>query len=143
MFCFIILLLAAGGGFYLYQKIMAIEREIRTEQEIEKRNSVVVQQEEKTTTETHHSTIFDSESRSPSVTPDPEPVSVQPAVELTTLEKTILAEVSKQPGIKQTDIYPLVGDINKKQLQKLIKDMVDNGVLLRTKKGSSYALYPV
>ena len=36
MFWFIILLLFVGAGFYFYQKMMAIEREIRAEQEIEK-----------------------------------------------------------------------------------------------------------
>ena len=61
----------------------------------------------------------------------------------TTLEETILAEVTKQPGIKQTELYLFFAATNKKQLQQLIKEMADNGVLRREKQASSYLLYPV
>lgn len=135
MFWFVILLLFVGAGFYFYQKMMTIEREIRAEQEIEKAHIAAVQEPEKRPEETPQKTVFDSELSPAAVAPE--------SAEPSTLEETILAEVTRQPGIKQTELYPAFADTNKKQLQKLVKGMADNGVLRREKQGSSYLLYPV
>ena len=135
MFWFIILLLVIGAGFYFYQKMMTIEREIHAEQEIEKARVVAVQEPEKQPEETPPNTVFDSEN-------SPAPVEPERA-EASTLEATISVEVTKQPGIKQTELYPLFADTNRKQIQKLIKEMADKGVLRREKQGSSFLLYPV
>ena len=129
MFWFIVLLLFVGAGFYFYQKMMAIEREIRAEQEAGKDHIVAVSAPEKTT----ENTIFDSVGSSS--------VDVADIVEPTSMEDAVIAEVTKQPGLKQTELYPVFTDISKKQLQKLIKDMTDRGVLKREKQGSSYLLY--
>lgn len=130
MFWFIILLLVVGAGFYFYQKMMAIEREIHAELDLAKAAVAPVQEPEK-----HHE-------KGPE-TPLPDPVSpALEVVESTTLKGTILAEVTKQPGMKQTELYPLFVDTNKKQLQQLLKEMADDGTLRREKQASSYLLYP-
>ena len=133
MFWFVVLLLFVGAGFYFYQKMMTIEREIRAEQEVEKAHTAKEKGTEKQTEETPQSTVFDSEGSFPPA--------VSEVVEATTLEETILAEVLKKPGIKQTDLYPLFADTNKKQLQQLIKKMADTKTLRREKQGSSFLLY--
>ncbi|MCF6265529.1 MAG: hypothetical protein L3J57_03165 [Desulfuromusa sp.] len=134
MFWFIVLLLFVGAGFYFYQKIISIEREIQAEQEMSLAQSTATQKSEKRLEEPPHETVFDStESDSPVV-----PI----ASESSSLEESILTEVTRQPGLKQTDLYPLFADTNKKQLQRLIKEMADNGRLKRERKSSSYLLYP-
>ena len=80
MFWFIVLLLFVGAGFYFYQKMMTIEREIRAEQEIEKAHITVAQEPEKQSEETPGNTVFDSESSLAPVEPE--------TVEPTTLEET-------------------------------------------------------
>ena len=135
MFWFIVLLLFVGAGFYFYQKMMTIEREIRAEQKIEKAHISATQEPEKRQEETSQNTVFDSEI-------SPAPVAPERA-EASTLEETISVEVTKQPGIKQTELYPLFANTNRKQIQKLIKEMADKGVLRREKQGSSFLLYPV
>ena len=135
MFWFIILLLVIGAGFYFYQKIISIEREIHAEQELATAHNVPAQETEKQPADAPEMTVFDSGSSLETV--------AQKSAEPSTLEKAILAEVIKQAGIKQTDLYPLFAATNKKQLQKLIKEMTDSGKLKREKKSSSYLLYPV
>ena len=134
MFWFIVLLLFVGAGFYFYQKMMAIEREIRAEQEAGNIHVTTTASPESQTMETPQNTIFDSESSSS--------VDVTDTVESISMEDAVIAEVTKQPGLKQTELYLVFTDISKKQLQKLIKDMTDRGVLKREKQGSSYLLYP-
>ena len=131
MFWFIVLLLFVGAGFYFYQKMMTIEREIRAEQETEKIHVTATDSPENKSMDTPQNTIFDSESSPPVV-----------ATEISSQEETVLAEVTKQPGLKQTELYSIFADTNKKQLQKMIKEMTDRGVLRREKQGSSYLLYP-
>ena len=131
MFWFIVLLLVVGAGFYFYQKLISIEREIHAEQEA---YSVAVQKAE-----------------TPPVDASPAPVDAGTMLESiasentesASLEEAILAEVIRQAGIKQTDLYPLFADVNKKQLQRLIKELADNGRLRREKSRSSYLLYPI
>ena len=135
MFWFIVLLLFVGAGFYFYQKMMAIEREIRVEQGADNEPVVPVQEREMQSEVMNQSTVFD---------PDSSLVSVESEMtDSTSTEDTILVKVTEQPGIKQTELYPLFADTNKKQLQQSIKKMADDGILRREKQGSSYLLYPV
>jgi len=132
MFWFIVLLLVVGAGFYFYQKLISIEREIHAEQEA---YSVALQKAEKTPEEVPEAKDPDPENTPTAVIPEQD--------ELTSLAEMICAEVNKQRGIKQTDLYPLFSATNKKQLQRLIKKLADNGRLRREKQGNSYLLYPL
>ncbi len=140
MFWFILLLLLAGAGFYFYQKMMDIEREIRAEQEAGKVSAEVaaapvpipkpVQEE-----------VSDSEIVTPEV--DKMTAKAVPVVDASlSLEDEILAAIENLPGVKQTELYSSFADISKKQLQQQLKDLADSGKLKREKKGSSYLLYP-
>jgi len=135
MFWFIVLLLVVGAGFYFYQKMKSIEREIYAEQKIEPVPDTTAQEAEKPPVDVPQTTVFDSETKLSAVP--------QEELESAILEPSILAEVAKQPGLKQTDLYPLFAATNKKQLQRLIKEMADAGRLKREKKSSTYLLYPV
>ncbi len=132
MFWFIILLLVVGAGFYFYQKLISIEREIYAEQEA---YSAALQKAEKLPEDVPAEKDSNSEKSSSAVTSE--------RGEPTSLAEMICAEVNKQAGIKQTDLYPLFADTGKKQLQRLIKELTDDGRLRREKQGSSYLLYPM
>ena len=135
MFWFIVLLLVAGAGFYFYQKMRTIEREIHAELESAKASIQPVHEPEKKQVKVPETAVLNSASHlATAVLATPAP---------TTLRGTILAEVTKRPGMKQTELYPLFVDTNKKQLQQLIKDLADDGTLRREKQGSTYLLYPV
>lgn len=133
MFWFIVLLLVAGAGFYFYQKLMAIEREIRADQEAE--------------------LLRDSAPGSDSPIVEEKPVAVETENEPTvaetpvmdrsmTLEDELLAAVKNLPGIKQTEVYSSFPDVDRKKLQQLLKEFEEKGLLRREKKGSSYSLFP-
>ncbi|WP_321370307.1 hypothetical protein [uncultured Desulfuromusa sp.] len=130
MFWFVFLLLLLGAGFYFYQKMMSIEREIRAEQEAEGGSAAQVQEPEKSSVDLPEMKPFDKDNNSATTTP-----------EQTAAEKVIISAVTKSPGTKQTDLYVLFPDTGRKQLQQTIKNMADNGVLRREKQGSSYLLY--
>ena len=132
MFWFIVLLLVVGAGFYFYQKLISIEREIHAEQEA---YTVALQKAEKTPEEVPEAKEPDPETTPGTVTPQQD--------ESNSLAEMICVEVNNQAGIKQTDLYPLFASTNKKQLQRLIKELSDDGRLRREKLGSSYLLYPV
>ena len=134
MFWFIVLLLVVGAGFYFYQKMMAIEREIRAEQVAANEHVSPVQESEP------------ENSAVDAVNPTAPDRKSSPAAAVqgrTAIEEAVISAVAEKPGIKQTDLYLLFTDTSKKQLQKLIKNMSDNGVLRREKQGSSYSLYCV
>jgi len=146
MFWVIVLLLLAGAGFYFYQKMMEIEKEIRAEQEAGQLSGDDKQAEAEEE-ETVVAVEADAEGAvdPPIVTPEVEKMAAkaEPVVnESQGLESEILAAVKNLPGVKQTEIYTSFADINKKQLQLLLKEMDDSGKLKREKKGSSYLLYP-
>lgn len=142
MFWIIVLLLLAGAGFYFYQKMMEIEKEIRAEQEADAGSAEVVAQPQKVAPEPVVEAVVDSQIVTPEVekmTSKAEPV----ADASLSLEDEILAAVKNLPGVKQTEIYTSFADVNRKQLQQLLKEMDDGGKLKREKKGSSYLLYPI
>lgn len=135
MFWFIVLLLVVGAGFYFYQKMKSIEREIYAEQKIAPVSDPVAQDAEKPPLDVPQATVFDTETKLSAVVPEES--------ETATLEASILAEVAKQPGLKQTDLYPLFAATNKKQLQRLLKEMADEGRLKREKESRTFLLYPI
>ncbi len=130
MFGFLILLLVLGGGFYFYQRLKALEAEIRAEQ----------------------ATVAPSASRSDDTPPKAEPD--RPAGQAPSLvvaraeqapasaEEIVLAAVRKNPGLRQTDLYDQVAALGNRQLQVLLKEMAEQGRLQRKKQGSSYLLFP-
>lgn len=135
MFWFIVLLLILGAGFYFYQKLMVIEREIRAEQE----NDLFAQQESKSPEVVDE--VQDSVLQPAS---EPQKVTNKPAVLQgdDALDVMLLEQIRQQPGIKQTELYSLFPDAGKKQLQQLLKEMNDTGRINREKQGSSYLLFP-
>ncbi len=142
MFCFIVFLLLVGAGFYFYQKLKAIEAEIRAERKDENVHCSVNQD---TVVADSDNNVFEAESETDVVELEPTTETVSEPIEdeMTSTEVAIVAAVEKQSGMKQTALYPLFADISKKQLQQMIKDMNDKGLLRREKKGSSYLLYIV
>ena len=148
MFWFIVLLLVAGAGFYFYQKLTTIEREIRAEQAAERGRATA------------------SSATVPAQEPEPEVKEVEPvpepevAVELEAVdreptiaetpvadefaspEEEILAAVKNLPGIKQIELYKSFPDFDKKKFQQMVKQLADDGDITREKQGSSYILFP-
>lgn len=147
MFWFIVLLLIAGAGFYFYQKLMAIEQEIRAEQASEAARASAtagdVPEETVAGKEVHQKAVAVEppgivvEEREPTVAETPV------ADEGVTPEEEILAAVKNLPGIKQTALYESFSDIEKKKFQRMVKKLTDEGQLKREKEGSSYVLHPV
>ena len=134
MFAFIVLLIVAGACFYFYQRLTALEQEIRAEQARAKAAAVTPEPPVSPEKEEPAPVVE-------KVEPAPAPVEAEPK-ESASLEKAILAAVAKTPGIKQTELYDFFGSIDKKQLQKTVKGIADGGQLKREKKGNSYLLYP-
>jgi hypothetical protein len=132
MFWFIVLLLVVGAGFYFYQKLISIEREIHAEQE-----AYTAALEKGETASEDVPVAKDSDLRNISTVVSPEKGVP------TSLAEMVCAEVNKHAGIKQTDLYPMFSATGKKQLQRLIKNLADEGKLRREKQGSSYLLYPL
>ena len=133
MFAFIVLLIVAGACFYFYQRLTALEQEIRAEQAREK--AAAVSPEPRGVPVEEVATVADPVVESVEETPGVVDVAQS-------LEASIVAEVEKKPGMKQPELYKLFTDINKKQLQKIVKAMADGGQLKREKQGNSYCLFP-
>jgi len=145
MFWFIVLLLVVGAGFYFYQKMMAIEREIRAELDAVATTAVVVAAPDKKAVDPEPELVKETTTDSSTITSAVEKMTskAEPiADESFSLEDEILAAVKNLPGVKQTELYSSFGDVNRKQLQKMLKKMADAGKLRREKKGSSYFIYP-
>ena len=134
MFWFVLLLLLVGAGFYFYRKMMSIEREIRAEQEVEMASDTMAQEPvvvEDVESETAAAVVVEKKEETSAG-------EIEPA----RVEEKVLAAIAKQPGIKQTELYTIFSAENKKQLQRVLKEMADNGQLKREKEGSSYLLFP-
>jgi hypothetical protein len=63
------------------------------------------------------------------------------AAEPDVLDAQIIAQVSRTPGILQTEIYSRFPDENRKSLQAVLLQMDRDGVLQREREGSSYRLF--
>ena len=133
MFAFIVLLIVAGACFYFYQRLTALEQEIRAEQARAKAAAVTPEPPSRPEKEEPASVV---EKIEPAASVEAEPKEPE------SLEEEILAVVAKNSGMKQTELYGMFGDTDKKQLQKTLKEMADSGQLKREKKGNSYLLYP-
>ena len=133
MFWFIVLLLFVGAGFYFYQKLMAIEREIRSEQEAE-------QQQMSLSRDAEPAPPAGAPAVRPETPADLEPSELMPP---SSVAGTIMAAVASRPGIRQTELYTHVKEVDKKRLQQTLKELADRGQLRREKQGSSYLLYPM
>ena len=147
--CWLIaLLLLAGAGFYFYQKMMDIEREIRAEQESTQPSTVVASAADSAPDAAAGPAAGETDDEmidSPIVTPEVEQMTTkaEPVEDKAmSLEDELLAAVANLPGIKQTELYESFADVSRKQLQKLVKDLADSGKLKREKQGSTFLLYP-
>ena len=147
MFWFVVLLLVLGAGFYFYQKLTAIEREIRAEQVAEKEQVARPQKTEdedkppKPELEPQREEALDPPFSSPEVEKMTANAAPVPDEGMSTEEEIVLA-VTNLPGIKQTELYDSFPDVDRKRLQQLVKELADSGKLKREKQGSSYILYP-
>ena len=120
---FILLLLALiAGGVYVYQRLVTIEREIRAEQGSE--NQAETAPEVK-----------------PEAPPRPEPVPVAAVNE--TMDSRIMRLIEETPGLSQTELYEEFADTERRDIQKLLREMDQQGRLRREKKGNSYRLHPL
>lgn len=127
---FILLLLALiVAGYYVYQRLLALEREIRaagpgpaerTESSVAPLGGVSEESE-------------------------PQPVTAGAAMVTPEagLDNRILAVLAEAPGLAQTELYLEFPDAERRVLQKLLRRLEDSGRLRREKKGSSYRLYPL
>ena len=136
MFWFIVLLLVAGAGFYFYQKLTTIEREIRAEQIAEKSRAVASSPEVVEQEKTEAVPELVAVDREPTIAETPVPDGPS------TTDDEILAAVKNLPGIKQTELYESFPDVEKKKFQQMVKKLSDNGSIRREKQGVSYILFP-
>ncbi len=136
MVWFIVLLLVAGAGFYFYQKLTAIEREIRAEQDAEKSRAAASSPEVVEPEKPEAAPELVAVDREPTVAETPVPD------ESLSTDDEILAAVKNLPGIKQTELYESFADIEKKKFQQLVKKLADSGSIRREKKGNSYLIFP-
>ncbi len=130
MFWFVVVLIVLGLGFYFYQRMVALEQEIRAEQEREK---------ELQTKQGHQDTAAATPRHKEPAPADA--VAVNPAHD--TAENPILQFVCAHPGVVQADLYADVPQLNKKQVQQIIRELVDAGKIRRERLGSSFKLYLV
>lgn len=128
MFWFVLLLILLGGGFYFYQRMLALEQEIRTEQQQEKEL-----QARQVKQDTVAATSSEKEPAAVDVTAD------KPATEIA--ENPILQFVCAHPGVVQADLYADLPQLNKKQAQQMIRELVEAGKIRRERLGSSFKLY--
>ena len=128
MFWFVLLLIVLGGGFYFYQRMLALEQEIRAEQEREKEL-----QARQVNQETAAAAPRNEEPERTVAAAD------NPATEIA--ENPILQFVCAHPGVVQADLYADIPQLNKKQAQQMIRELVDAGKIRRERLGSSFKLY--
>ncbi len=135
---FLILLLCAliAAGYYVYRRLLKIEREIRGDQvttAAEDAKPSLVTEAEPSKAEAEPSTVD----------PLPEPVAHDVAPEGVGLREQIELAIAARPGLAQTELYGKFPDVERRELQKLLRELDQSGELRREKKGSSYLLYPL
>ncbi len=126
---FILLLIAfIAAGYYVYKRLLKIEREIRADQ---------------------HALVDEDDSV---IESDIEPISSEPAQKVEDsdvlskdigLNDQIVLVVEGSPGLAQAEIYDKFPDKDRRELQKLLRQLDQSGQLRREKKGSSYQIYPL
>ncbi|MCW8859102.1 MAG: hypothetical protein OQK97_05295 [Deltaproteobacteria bacterium] len=133
MFWFIVLLLIVGAGFYFYQKMMTIEREIRAEQDGE----ILTQGEDEKA-----AVVADQQPAPAEINDDFTAINNIKELLADSLESLLQQQINQKPGMAQSDIYSIFPDVSKKKLQQVLKEMADEGRIKRKKQGSSYLLSP-
>lgn len=133
MFWIVVFLLLLGGTFYFYQKMKALEQQIRAEQALEKASY----QSESAAADS--ATELTSAAPTPARTVPAAPASGEPSVE--TVSDPVLHAIESQPGVLQADIYAQLHEFNKRQVQQMIRQLVEDGKVRRERAGSSYQLY--
>ena len=123
-FTFLILAAFVAVGFYVYRRLGEIEREIRAEQQAMAESSPPPQKEAPATE-----------------TVEKPQAPAAPEQEAGPVER-VLAMVEAEPGLKQTELYARLEDLDRRELQKLLRDLDQQGRLRREKQGSSYRLHP-
>lgn len=153
MFWFVVLLLIAGAGFYFYQKLVTIEREIRAEQKAEKARATGGQTVAAGAPSPQPKPLQTDTSVGTEEVPDDPPIVSSEVKKMAAkaapvpdegmnLEDEVMAAVNNLPGIKQTDLYTSFPDVDRKKLQQLLRELAGAGRLRREKVGSSYLLHP-
>ena len=142
MFWFIVLLLVAGAGFYFYQKLTTIEREIRAEQAAEKDRAALSRTATDKPPQPEAEPEEESEPELVAVEREPTIAETPVPAEFSSVEDEILAAINNLPGIKQAELSASFPDVEKKKFQQTIKKLADGGSVRREKEGSSYLLFP-
>ena len=127
---FILLLIALiVAGYYVYQRLITIEHEIRAEQRsrIDPEDSPSADVKIESSASEPESKVDDSGAQGE-----------EPGV-----KEQIRLAVEETPGLAQTELYAKFPDQDRRELQKLLRELDQSGQLRRDKKGSSYRLYPL
>ncbi len=138
MFAFVVLLIVIGACFYFYQKITALEQEVRAE--LARAKAAAVPPPAPAATEVKAPVVKEAKTV---VAETAEPTVKK---ETTAAEKDLIAaigaEIKKKPGMKQPELYKIFADTHRKQLQRAVKEMAETGQLKREKQGNTFLLYP-
>lgn len=130
-FWFLLFLVVVAGGIYLYQRLLAIEQEIRQEQQAQ------------TTEKSNETPVVKV---APVIEPIKEGITSseqEESDEPVSLEESLLTVINDLPGLLQTELYALFPDRERKKLQTLLLKLDRNGLIRREKKNSSYRVFPV
>ncbi len=119
-FFILLLIVLIVAGYYVYRRLLEIEREIRAEQR-------ALSEEVETSEEQD----------------DIDDVAVVSVVEEAGLTEKILARVEDNPGLTQTDLYGYFPTEDRREMQKILRELDQQGRLRREKKGNSYRLHPL
>lgn len=125
---FFILLLVAliCGGYFVYQRLKEIEREIRAEQQMQK------QEEPQTASQAVDAPVEEKAE-------EENPVAARQGG----LGVLILQAVARTPGVTQVELYADFPDEERRELQRQLRELDREGRVRREKQGSSYRLYPL
>ena len=127
---FILLLLALiASGYYVYQYLLRLEREIRAEQQI--------------AANAEESSDIKPVASSSVSEPPLEVIAEHPVSEELEVRDRIMFYVEGSPGLAQTELYTKISDVDRRELQKVLRELDQAGRLRREKQGSSYQLYPL
>ena len=147
MFTFFVLLVVIGACFYFYQKITALEQEIRAEQARAK--AAAVQPQAPPVTEVQEPVVEKAKPAEPVVATKAKPAAKAKSAakskkptEDKNLKDAVAAAVAKTPGMKQPELYTIFADTHRKQLQRAVKELAESGKIKREKQGNTFLLYP-
>ena len=133
MFWFILFLVVLGAGFYFYQRMTTLERQIRVEQALEKERQDSELSTTTPATEVASAPVTTSKTASASIPPGDQSVDKG--------QDPVLMAIHSQPGVLQADIYDQLPQFNRRQIQQMIRQLVEDGKVRREREGSSYQLY--